>query len=87
MVAYEYNGKRIPYKHGYPFRLIVPQWYAMASVKWLRNIFIIQHQFNGPFQTKDYVYYPYENSDLDKKPVSAINVNSTIQHPLGSFHC
>ncbi|WP_248347284.1 sulfite oxidase [Cytobacillus firmus] len=82
IVAYEYNGKPIPYKHGYPFRLIVPQWYAMASVKWLRNIFIIKHEFNGPFQTKDYVYYPYDDSDLDKKPVTAINVNSTIQHPL-----
>ncbi|AND39997.1 MULTISPECIES: sulfite oxidase [Cytobacillus] len=82
IVAYEFNGKPLPYKQGYPFRLIVPQWYAMASVKWLRNIFIIQHEFNGPFQSKDYVYYPYKDSDLDKRPVTAINVNSTIQQPL-----
>ncbi|KAF0815776.1 MULTISPECIES: sulfite oxidase [unclassified Cytobacillus] len=82
LVAYEYNGKHIPYKHGFPFRLIIPQWYGMASVKWLSNIFIIQHTFNGPFQTKDYVYYPNKDNDFDKKPVTAINVNSTIQYPL-----
>lgn len=82
IVAYEYNGKPIPYKHGFPLRLIVPGWYAMASVKWLQNIFIIRHEFNGPFQTKDYVYYPYQDSDKDKKPVTAISVNSTIQQPM-----
>ncbi|WP_144542834.1 sulfite oxidase [Cytobacillus oceanisediminis] len=84
IVAYEYNGKPIPYKHGFPFRLIVPQWYAMASVKWLQNIFIIKHEFNGPFQTKDYVYYPYKDSDKDKRPVTTINVNSTIQQPMNN---
>lgn len=82
LVAYEFNGKPLPVKHGFPFRLIVPQWYAMASVKWLQTIFIIKHQFNGPFQTKDYVYYPYKNSDENKTPVTTMNVNSTIQQPM-----
>ncbi|WP_249599619.1 molybdopterin-dependent oxidoreductase, partial [Peribacillus frigoritolerans] len=38
IIAYEYNNQPIPFKHGYPLRLIVPQWYAMASVKWIKQI-------------------------------------------------
>ncbi|MBU8906818.1 sulfite oxidase [Desertibacillus haloalkaliphilus] len=81
IIAYAYNGKTIPYKHGFPFRLIVPEWYAMASVKWLKNITVIDHSFEGPFQTDDYVYYPNEG-EMKPFPVTTINVNSTIQYPL-----
>lgn len=82
IVAYALNGKPIPYKQGYPLRLIVPQWYAMASVKWLRTITVIRTHFNGPFQDIDYVYYPKKDSDAGKMPVTTMHVNSIIQQPL-----
>jgi DMSO/TMAO reductase YedYZ molybdopterin-dependent catalytic subunit len=82
IIAYQYNDKPLSFKHGYPLRLIVPNWYGMASVKWLRKIKIIEHNFQGPFQTVDYVYYPNKNDDENKMPVTIINVNSTIQQPL-----
>ncbi|WP_371318172.1 sulfite oxidase [Paenibacillus elgii] len=82
LIAYALNGEPIPYKHGYPFRLIVPQWYAMASVKWLRSITVIRTHFNGPFQDIDYMYYPEKDSDTGKTPVTTIQVNSIIQQPL-----
>ncbi|RFU69853.1 hypothetical protein D0469_08570 [Peribacillus saganii] len=52
LVAYEYNGQSIPFKHGYPLRLIVPQWYAMASVKWIKQIRIISSNFQGALSIK-----------------------------------
>ncbi|MBT2641667.1 sulfite oxidase [Bacillus sp. ISL-41] len=79
MVAYEYNGKPIPHKHGFPFRLIVPGWYGMASIKWLNEIILIKDKFTGPFQSDDYVYY-YKNGTSE--PVTTNRVNSTIQQPL-----
>ncbi|MFB6367287.1 sulfite oxidase [Paenibacillus elgii] len=82
LIAYALNGKPIPYKQGYPLRLIVPQWYAMASVKWLRSITVIHNHFNGPFQDIDYMYYPEKDSDAGKMPVTTIHVNSIIQQPL-----
>ena len=82
LIAYALNGKPIPNKHGYPLRLIVPQWYGMASVKWLRSITVIDSHFNGPFQDIDYVYYPEKDSNEGEIPVTLINVNSVIQHPL-----
>lgn len=82
IVAYEYNGREIPFKHGYPIRLIVPGWYGMASVKWLKKITIIDYKFTGPFQAIDYVYYPNTESDAYKKAVTLMNVNSIIREPL-----
>jgi DMSO/TMAO reductase YedYZ molybdopterin-dependent catalytic subunit len=35
LIAYEMNGKPLGRDHGAPFRLIVPHWYAVASVTWL----------------------------------------------------
>jgi DMSO/TMAO reductase YedYZ molybdopterin-dependent catalytic subunit len=82
LIAYQYNDQPLSIKHGHPFRLIVPNWYAMASVKWLQKIEIIKHKFTGPFQTEDYMYYPNENNNQEKIPVTTLNVNSTIQQPL-----
>lgn len=82
IVAYEMNGNAIPLRHGFPMRLIVPQWYGMSSVKWLRSVQVIDHEFNGPFQTTDYNYYPDKSSDEGKQPVTVMNVNSIIQQPM-----
>ncbi|MEC1715916.1 sulfite oxidase [Schinkia azotoformans] len=82
IIAYKYNNKPLTFKQGYPLRLIVPNWYAMASVKWLSKITVINHTFAGPFQADDYVYYPHKDSDNDKIPVTLLNVNSTIQKPI-----
>lgn len=82
IIAYEYNNQPIPFKHGFPLRLIVPQWYAMASVKWIKQISVISSNFSGPFQSIDYVYYPNKDNNNDAFPVTIINVNSTITKPL-----
>ncbi|MBB6447142.1 sulfite oxidase [Bacillus benzoevorans] len=82
IIAYEYNDQPLPFKHGFPLRLIVPGWYGMASVKWLKKLTVIDHEFNGPFQADDYVYYPDKEIDTGKFSVTTMNVNSTIQFPL-----
>jgi DMSO/TMAO reductase YedYZ molybdopterin-dependent catalytic subunit len=82
IVAWEYNQRPIPAKHGFPYRLIVPGWYGMASVKWLRAIHVIDESFSGPFQTDDYVYYPNKDDNQGAFPVTTNHVNSIIQQPL-----
>ncbi|WP_312471369.1 sulfite oxidase [Neobacillus sp.] len=82
IVAWEHNQKPISPKHGFPFRLIVPGWYGMASVKWLKTIHVINHPFSGPFQTDDYVYYPHKEQNEGSFPVTTNHINSVIQQPL-----
>ena len=37
LLAYAMNGESLPVQHGYPLRVIVPGWYGMTHVKWLRS--------------------------------------------------
>lgn len=57
LLAYKMNGEDLPPEHGFPVRAIVPGWYAMASVKWLQRIIVIDRAFNGYYQTFDYAYW------------------------------
>jgi DMSO/TMAO reductase YedYZ molybdopterin-dependent catalytic subunit len=47
LLAYEMNGSPLPPQHGYPLRLVVPGWYGMAHVKWLRDITVLDKPFTG----------------------------------------
>ena len=47
LVAYEMNGGPLPPQHGQPLRLVVPGWYGMAHVKWLRDITVTDTHFDG----------------------------------------
>jgi DMSO/TMAO reductase YedYZ molybdopterin-dependent catalytic subunit len=50
------NGEPLPPSHGFPLRLVVPDWYGMASVKWLRSITAVAEPFDGVQQTALYTY-------------------------------
>jgi DMSO/TMAO reductase YedYZ molybdopterin-dependent catalytic subunit len=56
LLAYAMNGLALPAPHGFPLRLVVPDWYGMASVKWLRAITAIAEPFEGVQQTQLYRY-------------------------------
>ena len=38
LVAYEMNGEPLPESHGFPARLIIPGFFGLKSVKWLKKI-------------------------------------------------
>jgi DMSO/TMAO reductase YedYZ molybdopterin-dependent catalytic subunit len=56
LLVYAINGQPLPPQHGYPLRLIVPGWYGMTHVKWLRSITVIEAPFTGYQQAKAYHY-------------------------------
>ena len=53
LLAYAMNGQPLPPQHGFPVRLLVPDWYGMCSVKWLRTITAVAEPFDG-FQLSAY---------------------------------
>lgn len=61
-LAYEMNGQPLPPQHGSPLRLVVPDWYGMASVKWLKEISVLSEPFDGVQQA---VAYNYRQSEDD----------------------
>jgi DMSO/TMAO reductase YedYZ molybdopterin-dependent catalytic subunit len=78
LIAYEMNGEPLNADHGAPFRLIVPHWFGVASVKWLEHIDVIPEDFKGEFQVG---HYMYEWPDRPHEPVTAMRVRARITDP------
>ncbi|MFJ3922415.1 sulfite oxidase [Streptomyces sp. NPDC090022] len=70
LVAYAMNGAPLPPQHGHPLRLVVPGWYGMASVKWLRDITVTDTPFTGFQQAVAYRYR--QTPDEPGEPVEVI---------------
>ena len=86
LLVWEMNGEPLTQQHGYPLRLVVPGWYGMASVKWLREITLLNQPFEGFFQTQEYVYIGEDGTE-DGTPVTSIRVRSLILEPeAGGFY-
>ena len=81
LVAYAMNGEPLPPEHGYPLRLIVPRWYAVASVKWLSEIEIIDRTFTGHFQGDKYRYEWERDGRAVSEPVTVQRVRALITEP------
>ena len=77
ILAWEMNGEPLTANHGFPLRLVVPDWYGMASVKWLEQIVVSQDRFRGFFQNEHYVYSE-EDGTPEGEPVRHIRVRSLI---------
>jgi len=73
LLAYAMNGEQLPVHHGYPLRLVVPSWYAVASVKWLTQIELTDRPFDGHFQIDRY--------HIDGEPLSLLQVRALIIEP------
>ena len=56
LVVYAMNGRPLSPQHGFPVRLIVPGWYGMTHVKWLRAVTVTDQRFEGYQQATAYHY-------------------------------
>src|SRR5205807_6613653 len=81
LLAYKMNGADLPASHGFPVRLLVPGWYGMASVKWLKRIVVADRPFSGFFQTMAYSYFERRDGLPTLVPTTEINVTAEIARP------
>ena len=79
LVAYAMNGHPLAPQHGAPLRLMVPDWYGMASVKWLERIEVIDHAFDGQQQSLSYHFRAVAGER--GVPCTRIRVNSLMAPP------
>jgi DMSO/TMAO reductase YedYZ molybdopterin-dependent catalytic subunit len=79
ILAWDANGGPLPPAHGFPLRLVVPSWYGMASVKWLKAITVIDHPFQG-VQQKQVYRLSFSSSDSGR-PVQKKFVRAAMKPP------
>jgi DMSO/TMAO reductase YedYZ molybdopterin-dependent catalytic subunit len=81
LLAYAMNGEPLPLQHGYPLRVIVPDWYAVASVKWLTEVEVLDRLFVGHYQTDKYQYLWERDGQSVREPVTLQRVRALITDP------
>ncbi len=82
LIAYAMNGSPLPPQHGFPLRLVVPGWYGMAHVKWLREITLVDAPFTGFQQTVAYRYRrSADDPDDPGEPVTRIAPRALMVPP------
>ena len=79
LVAYAMNGQPLAPQHGAPLRLVVPDWYGMASVKWLERIEVIDRPFDGVQQAQSYHFRAV--AEERGVPCTRMRVNSLMAPP------
>ncbi|MGB2567352.1 sulfite oxidase [Micromonospora citrea] len=79
LLAYEMNGAALLPQHGAPLRLIVPGWYGMAHVKWLRGITVSTEEFTG-YQNA-VAYRLRRDADDPGEPVTRIEPRALVRPP------
>lgn len=78
LLAWAMNGRPLEPQHGFPLRLVVPGWYGMAHVKWLRSI----EALPTPFAGYQHTAYQYTQSRQEPgEPVTLMRVRSLMAPP------
>jgi DMSO/TMAO reductase YedYZ molybdopterin-dependent catalytic subunit len=81
LLATRMNGELLDPSHGFPVRLLVPGWYGVASVKWLRRIEVLDRPFQGYFQTTKYTIQRQTLAGAERIAVGPMAVKSEIVRP------
>lgn len=79
LLAWAMNGAPLEPQHGSPVRVIVPGWYGMAHVKWLRAITALLTPFAGYQQAVAYRYS--QSREQPGKPVTLMRVRALLIPP------
>jgi DMSO/TMAO reductase YedYZ molybdopterin-dependent catalytic subunit len=81
LLATRMNGELLEPSHGFPMRLLVPGWYGVASVKWLRRIEVLDRPFQGYFQTTMYTVQRQTPAGVERVMIGPMAVKSEIVRP------
>ena len=81
LLALQMNGAPLLKHHGYPVRALVPGWIGAASCKWLAEIQVIDHEFDGNFMKPGYrLPNPGQNAG-ETTAITRLNVKSIFTRP------
>jgi DMSO/TMAO reductase YedYZ molybdopterin-dependent catalytic subunit len=84
LLAWELNGEPLPLAHGGPLRLVIPGYYGVNNVKYVRQLAFSEKEAGAAIQSTN-----YRLSDIGKKgspnqpSMWEMNVKSWINHPAG----
>jgi DMSO/TMAO reductase YedYZ molybdopterin-dependent catalytic subunit len=83
LVAFEINGKPISLAHGGPARLVLPGYYGINNVKYLKKLAFTESETDANIQKTGYRVRPVGQKGAPDQPsMWEMTVKSWITHPL-----
>lgn len=87
LLAWEMNDEPLPRTHGGPLRLVVPGYYGVNNVKYVKNIALTDSQTDAKIQASGYrVRDIGQKGAPDQPSMWEMNVKSWITAPLDMSH-
>ncbi len=84
LLAFGLDGQPLPLAHGFPLRAIVPGYLGARSVKWLREINVLDHPSENIFQAEEYRLHPAAASKEHHDARAALPMG---EMPVTSYIC
>jgi DMSO/TMAO reductase YedYZ molybdopterin-dependent catalytic subunit len=83
LLAFEINGKPISLAHGGPVRLVIPGYYGVNSVKYLKKLAFTENETDANIQRTGYRVRPVGQKGAPTQPsMWEMVVKSWVTHPL-----
>lgn len=79
LVAYEMNGHPLRPEHGFPARLVVPDWVGVASIKWLGDIEVSTGPLHSPWDTDFYRLFGLGHPPEGSAPLTTVPIKSAFE--------
>ena len=73
LIAYRMNGDTLSAAHGNPARAVIPGWYGMDSVKWLREVELTEEDHDQTYLRR---------GDGPDRPVTRMHIKAAFARPL-----
>ncbi|MGK5631975.1 molybdopterin-dependent oxidoreductase [Streptomyces sp. URMC 123] len=84
LLAYEMNGEPLPCDHGFPVRVVVPNWVGIASIKWVGDIEVSAEPLSSPWSTDLYRLYGPAHPEGGSDPLTRQSVKSAFELAEGA---
>jgi len=83
LLAWEMNGEPLPLAHGGPLRLVVPGYYGVNNIKYIKRLAFTPGQTEAHIQSSGYRIRPVGEKGAPNQPsMWEMNVKSWITRPL-----
>lgn len=83
LLAWEINGEPLPLAHGGPLRLVVPGYYGVNNVKYVKQLAFTEQETDAKIQSSGYRMRPVgEKGEPGQLSMWEMNVKSWVTSPL-----
>jgi sulfite oxidase len=85
ILAWELNGEAIPLAHGGPLRLIIPGYYGVNNIKYVKRVAFTPTETGANIQSSGYRVRPIGQKGAPAQPTMwEMNLKSFVTHPAGN---